>query len=161
MLRYKLLTMNISINNVIHEIKASPEHSLLDVLRQEVKLTGTKYGCGEGNCGACTVLIDGEPMRSCITSVGSVTGREVTTVEGLAEDGHLNLVQKAFVENSAFQCGYCTPGFVISATALLSKNSAPDISEIKSALSGHICRCGAYVRILKAVQQASDIEDLA
>lgn len=161
MLRYKLLTMNISINNVIHEIKASPEHSLLDVLRQEVKLTGTKYGCGEGNCGACTVLIDGEPMRSCITSVGSVTGREVTTVEGLAEDGHLNLVQKAFVENSAFQCGYCTPGFVISATALLSKNSAPDISEIKSALSGHICRCGAYVRILKAVQQASDIEGLA
>lgn len=153
--------MNISINNVIHEIKASPEHSLLDVLRQEVKLTGTKYGCGEGNCGACTVLIDGEPMRSCITSVGSVTGREVTTVEGLAEDGHLNLVQKAFVENSAFQCGYCTPGFVISATALLSKNSAPDISEIKSALSGHICRCGAYVRILKAVQQASDIEGLA
>ena len=152
--------MNISINNVIHEIKASPEHSLLDVLRQEVKLTGTKYGCGEGNCGACTVLIDGEPMRSCITSVGSVTGREVTTVEGLAENGHLNLVQKAFVENSAFQCGYCTPGFVISATALLSKNSAPDISEIKSALSGHICRCGAYVRILKAVQQASDIEGL-
>ena len=161
MLRYKLLTMNISINNVIHEIKASPEHSLLDVLRQEVKLTGTKYGCGEGNCGACTVLIDGEPMRSCITSVGSVTGREVTTVEGLAENGHLNLVQKAFVENSAFQCGYCTPGFVISATALLSKNSTPDISEIKSALSGHICRCGAYVRILKAVQQASDIEGLA
>ena len=161
MLRYKLSTMNISINNLIHEIKASPEHSLLDVLRQEVKLTGTKYGCGEGNCGACTVLIDGEPMRSCITSVGSVTGREVTTVEGLAENGHLNLVQKAFVENSAFQCGYCTPGFVISATALLSKNSAPDISEIKSALSGHICRCGAYVRILKAVQQASDIEGLA
>ena len=153
--------MNISINNLIHEIKASPEHSLLDVLRQEVKLTGTKYGCGEGNCGACTVLIVGEPMRSCITSVGSVTGREVTTVEGLAENGHLNLVQKAFVENSAFQCGYCTPGFVISATALLSKNSAPDISEIKSALSGHICRCGAYVRILKAVQQASDIEGLA
>jgi len=153
--------MNISIHNLFHEIKASPEHSLLDVLRQEVKLTGTKYGCGEGNCGACTVLIDGEPMRSCITSVGSVTGREVTTVEGLAENGHLNLVQKAFVENSAFQCGYCTPGFVISATALLSKNSAPDISEIKSALSGHICRCGAYVRILKAVQQASDIEGLA
>ena len=152
--------MNISINNLIHEIKASPEHSLLDVLRQEVELTGTKYGCGEGNCGACTVLIDGEPMRSCITSVGSVTGCEVTTVEGLAEDGHLNLVQKAFVENSAFQCGYCTPGFVISATALLSKNSTPDISEIKSALSGHICRCGAYVRILKAVQQASDIEGL-
>ena len=150
--------MNILINNLIHEIKVSPEQSLLDVLREEVKLTGTKYGCGEGNCGACTVLIDGEPIRSCITPVGSVIGREITTVEGLAVDGQLNPVQQAFVENSAFQCGYCTPGFVVSATALLSKNSTPEVDEIKNALSGHICRCGAYVRIVKAVQQASDIE---
>ena len=153
--------MNILINNLIHEIKVSPEQSLLDVLRQEVKLTGTKYGCGEGNCGACTVLIDGEPIRSCITPVGSVIGREITTVEGLAVDGQLNPVQQAFVENSAFQCGYCTPGFVVSATALLSKNSTPEVDEIKNALSGHICRCGAYVRIVKAVQQASDIEGFA
>ena len=153
--------MNILINNLIHEIKVSPEQSLLDVLREEVKLTGTKYGCGEGNCGACTVLIDGEPIRSCITTVGSVIGREITTVEGLAVDGQLNPVQQAFVENSAFQCGYCTPGFVISATALLSKNSTPEVDEIKNALSGHICRCGAYVRIVKAVQQASDIEGFA
>lgn len=153
--------MNILINNLIHEIKVSPEQSLLDVLREEVKLTGTKYGCGEGNCGACTVLIDGEPIRSCITPVGSVIGREITTVEGLAVDGQLNPVQQAFVENSAFQCGYCTPGFVISATALLSKNSTPEVDEIKNALSGHICRCGAYVRIVKAVQQASDIEGFA
>ena len=153
--------MNILINNLIHEIKVSPEQSLLDVLREEVKLTGTKYGCGEGNCGACTVLIDGEPMRSCITTVGSVIGREITTVEGLAVDGQLNPVQQAFVENSAFQCGYCTPGFVVSATALLSKNSTPEVDEIKNALSGHICRCGAYVRIVKAVQQASDIEGFA
>ena len=153
--------MNILINNLIHEIKVSPEQSLLDVLREEIKLTGTKYGCGEGNCGACTVLIDGEPIRSCITPVGSVIGREITTVEGLAVDGQLNPVQQAFVENSAFQCGYCTPGFVISATALLSKNSTPEVDEIKNALSGHICRCGAYVRIVKAVQQASDIEGFA
>lgn len=153
--------MNILINNLIHEIKVSPEQSLLDVLREEVKLTGTKYGCGEGNCGACTVLIDGEPIRSCITTVGSVIGREITTVEGLAVDGQLNPVQQAFVENSAFQCGYCTPGFVVSATALLSKNSTPEVDEIKNALSGHICRCGAYVRIVKAVQQASDIEGFA
>jgi len=153
--------MNILINNLIHEIKVSPEQSLLDVLREEVKLTGTKYGCGEGNCGACTVLIDGEPIRSCITPVGSVIGREITTVEGLAVDGQLNPVQQAFVENSAFQCGYCTPGFVVSATALLSKNSTPEVDEIKNALSGHICRCGAYVRIVKAVQQASDIEGFA
>ena len=153
--------MNILINNLIHEIKVSPEQSLLDVLREEIKLTGTKYGCGEGNCGACTVLIDGEPIRSCITPVGSVIGREITTVEGLAVDGQLNPVQQAFVENSAFQCGYCTPGFVVSATALLSKNSTPEVDEIKNALSGHICRCGAYVRIVKAVQQASDIEGFA
>ena len=153
--------MNILINNLIHELKVSPEQSLLDVLREEVKLTGTKYGCGEGNCGACTVLIDGEPIRSCITTVGSVIGREITTVEGLAVDGQLNPVQQAFVENSAFQCGYCTPGFVVSATALLSKNSTPEVDEIKNALSGHICRCGAYVRIVKAVQQASDIEGFA
>ena len=153
--------MNILINNLIHEIKVSPEQSLLDVLREEVKLTGTKYGCGEGNCGACTVLIGGEPIRSCITTVGSVIGREITTVEGLAVDGQLNPVQQAFVENSAFQCGYCTPGFVVSATALLSKNSTPEVDEIKNALSGHICRCGAYVRIVKAVQQASDIEGFA
>ena len=153
--------MNILINNLIHEIKVSPEQSLLDVLREEVKLTGTKYGCGEGNCGACTVLIDREPIRSCITPVGSVIGREITTVEGLAVDGQLNPVQQAFVENSAFQCGYCTPGFVVSATALLSKNSTPEVDEIKNALSGHICRCGAYVRIVKAVQQASDIEGFA
>lgn len=153
--------MNILINNLIHEIKVSPEQSLLDVLREEVKLTGTKYGCGEGNCGACTVLIDGEPIRSCITPIGSVIGREITTVEGLAVDGQLNPVQQAFVENSAFQCGYCTPGFVVSATALLSKNSTPEVDEIKNALSGHICRCGAYVRIVKAVQQASDIEGFA
>ena len=153
--------MNILINNLIHEIKVSPEQSLLDVLREEVKLTGTKYGCGEGNCGACTVLIDREPIRSCITPVGSVIGRDITTVEGLAVDGQLNPVQQAFVENSAFQCGYCTPGFVVSATALLSKNSTPEVDEIKNALSGHICRCGAYVRIVKAVQQASDIEGFA
>ena len=153
--------MNILINNLIHEIKVSPEQSLLDVLREEVKLTGTKYGCGEGNCGACTVLIAGVPVRSCITPVGSVIGREITTVDGLAVDGQLNPVQQAFVENSAFQCGYCTPGFVVSATALLSKNSTPEVDEIKNALSGHICRCGAYVRIVKAVQQASDIEGFA
>ncbi|HIF72260.1 MAG TPA: (2Fe-2S)-binding protein [Dehalococcoidia bacterium] len=148
--------MNISINNSSHDVDANPEISLLDVLRQNLQLTGTKYGCGEGNCGACTVLVDGEATRACITPVGSVAGREVTTVEGLASDGQLNSVQEAFVEESAFQCGYCTPGFVISATALLSRNPAPSVPEIKSALSGHICRCGTYVRIVKAVQNAAD-----
>ncbi|MEE8046934.1 MAG: (2Fe-2S)-binding protein [Dehalococcoidia bacterium] len=147
--------MNISINNSEHDLDVNPETSLLDVLRQNVGLTGAKYGCGEGNCGACTVLVDGEPTRSCITPVGSTVGRQITTVEGLATENGLNSVQQAFVEESAFQCGYCTPGFVVAATALLTRNSSPNVLEIKSALSGHICRCGAYVRIVKAVQNAS------
>jgi aerobic-type carbon monoxide dehydrogenase small subunit (CoxS/CutS family) len=150
--------MNISINNSDHDFDVNPEIFLLDVLRQDAGLTGAKYGCGEGNCGACTVLVDGEPTRSCITPVGSMVGRQITTVEGLADGEELNSVQKSFVEESAFQCGYCTPGFVVSATALLSRNSAPSVPEIKSALSGHICRCGAYARIVKAVQNASEGE---
>ena len=147
--------MNISINGANRDVTANPEVSLLDVLRETIGLTGTKYGCGEGNCGACTVLVDGEPTRACITPVGSVAGRHVTTVEGLAEGDELNPVQRAFVEESAFQCGYCTPGFVVSVTALLARNARPADDEIKSALSGHICRCGAYVRILEAVRSAA------
>ena len=147
--------MKISINKTDHDLDVNPESSLLDILREEIGLTGTKYGCGEGNCGACTVLVDGEATRSCITPVGSVAGRQVTTIEGLAAGDLLNPVQQAFVEESAFQCGYCTPGFVISATALLSRNPSPTVTDIKSALSGHICRCGAYVRIVKAVQRAA------
>jgi len=147
--------MKISINKTDRDLDVNPESSLLDILRQEIGLTGTKYGCGEGNCGACTVLVDGEATRSCITPVGSVAGRQVTTIEGLAAGDLLNPVQQTFVEESAFQCGYCTPGFVISATALLSRNPSPTVTDIKSALSGHICRCGAYVRIVKAVQRAA------
>ncbi len=149
------VAMQISINKINRDLDANPERSLLDILRQDIGLTGTKYGCGEGNCGACTVLVDGEATRACITPVGSVVGRQVTTIEGLAEGGDLNPVQQAFVEESAFQCGYCTPGFIVSATALLSRNPGPTDTDIKSALSGHICRCGAYVRILKAVKSAA------
>ena len=148
--------MKISINDRIYNLEVNPERPLLDVIRQEAALTGAKYGCGEGNCGACTVLVDGEATRSCITPVGSMVGRDITTVEGLADGEELNSIQQAFVEESAFQCGYCTPGFVISATALLSRNTSPSSDEIKSALSGHICRCGAYVRIVKAVKKAAD-----
>ena len=148
--------MKISINDRIYNLEVNPERPLLDVIRQEAALTGAKYGCGEGNCGACTVLVDGEATRSCITPVGSMVGRDITTVEGLADGEELNSIQQAFVEESAFQCGYCTPGFVISATALLSKNTSPSSDEIKSALSGHICRCGAYVRIVKAVKKAAE-----
>jgi len=151
--------MKISINDRVYDLEVNPERPLLDVLRQDAGLTGAKYGCGEGNCGACTVLVDGEATRSCITPVGSMLGRDITTVEGLADGEELNSVQQAFVEESAFQCGYCTPGFVISATALLSRNTSPSTGDIKSALSGHICRCGAYVRIVKAVHKASDSPD--
>ena len=151
--------MEISINNLTHNFEVNPERLLLDVLRQEAGLTGAKYGCGECNCGACTVLVDGEATRSCITPVGSMVGRNVTTVEGLTAGGELSSVQQAFVDESAFQCGYCTPGFVISTTALLLKNSSPSTGDIKSALNGHICRCGAYVRIVKAVQKAAGNPD--
>ena len=127
----------------------------MSVLRHELGLTGTKYGCGEGNCGACTVLIDGEATRSCITPVTSASGRDITTIEGLANGDELHPVQEAFVEHTAFQCAYCTSGFIMSSTALLDRNPSPSDEQIRSALSGHICRCGAYVRILKAVKSAS------
>jgi aerobic-type carbon monoxide dehydrogenase small subunit (CoxS/CutS family) len=151
--------LQLLVNGMSHDIEVDPERMLLDVLRYELDLTGAKYGCGEGNCGACTVLLDGEPTRSCVTPVASASGRLVTTVEGLADGDELHPVQSAYVENSAFQCGYCTPGFIMSSVALFSRNPTPDDEEIKSALNGHICRCGAYVRIIRAVKTASTIED--
>lgn len=147
--------MHLRVNDESHEVAVDAERTLLSVLRHELGLTGTKYGCGEGNCGACTVLIDGEATRSCITPVASAGGREVTTVEGLANGDRLHPVQEAFVEHTAFQCAYCTPGFIMSSVALLDRNPAPDDDQIRAALSGHICRCGAYVRILKAVKSAA------
>ena len=147
--------MKLTVNGEAVDVAAEAERSLLSVLRHELELTGAKYGCGEGNCGACTVMLDGEPVRSCITPFASASGRKVTTVEGLADGEKLNPVQEAFAERSAFQCGYCTPGFVVSATALLNRQPSPTDEEIKGALNGHICRCGAYVRILRAVKDAS------
>ena len=151
--------MQLLVNGTSHDIEVDPERTLLDVLRYELDLTGAKYGCGEGNCGACTVLLDGEPTRSCVTPMASASGRMITTVEGLADGEQLHRVQAAFVEHSAFQCGYCTPGFIMSSAALLSRNPNPDDEEIKSALSGHICRCGAYVRIIRALKSASTAGD--
>ncbi|MBC8424925.1 (2Fe-2S)-binding protein [bacterium] len=147
--------MHLKVNDESHEVRVDAERSLLSVLRHELELTGTKYGCGEGNCGACTVLIDGEATRSCITPVTSASGRDITTIEGLANGDQLHPVQEAFVEHTAFQCAYCTSGFIMSSAALLERNPNPDDEQIKSALSGHICRCGAYVRILKAVKSAA------
>ena len=134
---------------------AESERSLLGVLRDDLDLTGTKYGCGEGQCGACTVLVDGAAVRSCITSVGSVAGKKITTIEGLEQNGRLHPVQSAFLEAGALQCGYCTPGMIMSAVALVAKNRNPAPAEIAAAMQGNVCRCGTYPRIVKAIQAAA------
>jgi aerobic-type carbon monoxide dehydrogenase small subunit (CoxS/CutS family) len=132
--------------------------SLLSVLRNDLNLTGSKYGCGEGQCGACTVLMDGQPTRSCITQVGRATGKEITTIEGLEKDGRLHPLQEAFIKADAMQCAYCTSGMIISGAALLSTNARPSREEIISGMNGNICRCGTYQRIIDAIQIASGRE---
>ena len=129
--------------------------SLLAVLRNDLDLTGSKYGCGEGQCGACTVLINGQPMRSCITQVGRTAGKEITTIEGLEKNGKLHPLQEAFIKADAMQCAYCTSGMIMSASALLSRNPKPNREEIISGMNGNICRCGTYQRIVDAIQIAS------
>jgi nicotinate dehydrogenase subunit A len=133
----------------------TPDRTLLTVLREELDLTGTKYGCGEGECGACTVLVDGAVRRSCQVTLAEVAGRTVTTVEGLAADGRLTAVQRAFLAVGAYQCGYCTPGMVVAASALLARNPHPSRDEIADALEPNVCRCGGYLRILAAVERAA------
>ena len=134
---------------------AEPERALLGVLRDDLDLTGTKYGCGEGQCGACTVLVDGAAVRSCITSVGSVADKKITTIEGLEQNGRLHPVQSAFLEAGALQCGYCTPGMIMSAVALVAKNRNPAPEQILAHMQGNVCRCGTYPRIVKAIQAAA------
>jgi carbon-monoxide dehydrogenase small subunit len=132
-----------------------PTQTLLWVLRNHFGLTGTKFGCGMGFCGACTVLIDNEPVRSCQLSVGDAAGKNVVTIEGLAINGKLHPVQEAFVKYDALQCGYCTPGMIMNAAGLLIKNPAPSVQEIKAGMENNLCRCGAHMRIIEAVQAAS------
>jgi len=148
-------TMQIKINGVVHSVNAEADRSLLSVLREELKLTGAHYGCGEGQCGACTVLLDGKGTRSCITPVGSVGNRPVTTIEGLEKNGALHPVQQGFLDADALQCGYCTPGMIMSAVALLQKTPTPSEPEIEHALQGNVCRCGTYRRIVRAVRSAA------
>ena len=148
--------MNLNINGASETLETDPERTLLSVLRNDLHLTGTKYGCGEGNCGACTVLIDGESVRACVTPVGTVAEREIVTIEGLADGDRLHPVQEAFIEHTAFQCGYCTPGFIIETAALLGRNPHPTADQTRAALSGHICRCGAYSRIIDAAESAAE-----
>ena len=146
--------MDLVVNGVRSQVTTDPERPLLWVLRNELALTGTKYGCGEGQCGACTVLIDGVAHRSCITPVSTAAGKEITTIEGISDGDRLHPVQEAFIEHDAMQCGYCTAGMIVASVALLRKNPSPSEPEIKQALQGNVCRCGAYHRILAAVRQA-------
>ena len=137
------------------DLEVDPRRRLLWVLRTELGLTGTKYGCGEQHCGACTVLIDGRPALSCGTRMSSVSGKEVTTVEGLADGDRLHPVQRAFADHDALQCGFCTPGLVMGAVGLLQRNPSPTEDEVREGLEKHLCRCGTHVRVLQAVQAAS------
>jgi len=145
----------LSVNGREHRLDAQPDRPLLSVLRDDLDLTGAKYGCGEGQCGACTVLIDGRPVRSCITELSECDGKRITTIEGLAKGDDLHPLQSAFLECGAMQCGYCTPGMILSGVALLEKTPEPSRPEIMHALQGNICRCGTYQRIVQAVQQAA------
>ncbi|MBV9265452.1 MAG: (2Fe-2S)-binding protein [Acidobacteriaceae bacterium] len=147
--------MDLVVNGSRVRVETDPERPLLWVLRNELDLTGTKYGCGEGQCGACTVLVDGVPHRSCLTPAGTVAGQEITTIEGLASSERLHPVQQAFLDCDAMQCGYCTPGMILESVALLRKRRNPSESEIKQHLEGNICRCGTYNRIVAAVRRAA------
>ena len=147
--------MVLNVNGVKHEVSADPDVALLNVLRDQLDLTGSKYGCGEGACGACTVLINGNPARSCITPVGSVAGKEITTIEGLEKSGKLHAVQEAFLTTDVFQCSYCASGMILAAVALLNANPSPSEDAIVKAMNGNVCRCGTYPFIVTAIKLAS------
>jgi aerobic-type carbon monoxide dehydrogenase small subunit (CoxS/CutS family) len=146
---------DLRINGAMVRVSAEGERSLLGVLRDDLGLTGSKYGCGEGRCGACTVLVDGEPVRSCVTKLSTVATREITTIEGLEKNGTLHPLQEAFLEFGAMQCGYCTCGMIMSGVGLLRKNSQPTREEIVEHMNGNICRCGTYPRIIAALATAA------
>ncbi len=145
----------LTVNGTRRRCDADAERSLLDVLRDDLNLTGTKYGCGEAQCGACMVLVDGKPTVACVTPVGAVREKTITTIEGLERDGRLHPLQQAFLDENAMQCGYCIPGMIMSGVALLSSNPDPDEAEIIRQMDGHICRCGTYARIVRAVRKAA------
>lgn len=144
------------VNGERHELEVSPQETLVELLRERLFLTGTKEGCGVGDCGTCIVLLDGVPVNSCLVLAADLQGRQVTTIEGLEEEGKLHPLQESFLEKGAVQCGFCTPAMILSAKALLDQNPAAGEGEIKKALSGGLCRCGSYKKIVEAVQAAGE-----
>ena len=153
--------VTLRINNEQHDLLIYPHRTLAEVLRDELHLTGTKQSCSEGACGTCTVLLDGAPARSCLLLAVDVEGKEITTIEGLARNGKLHPVQEAFVEHYAIQCGFCTPGMILTAKALLDKNPHPTEEEIRNAISGNICRCTGYAKIVEAIKAASEAPEVS
>ena len=147
--------VNLTVNGKKQRIDVDPQTPLLYVLRDQLNLTGTKYGCGEARCGACSVVVDGQVMRSCVTPLSRVADKQITTIESLENDGKLTPLQEAFLKADALQCGYCTSGMIVAASNLLSKNPKPTREEIVKHMDGNICRCGTYLRIVKAVQIAA------
>ena len=149
--------IKLTVNGKAHSLETEPERPLLEVLREDLGLTGTKFGCGEGQCGACTVLVDGRPVLSCLMPVESAQDRKVVTVEGLSDGVTLHPVQQAFVEENGMQCGYCTAGMVMGTVALLAANPSPTDAQIVEGLNGHLCRCSGYQRIVAAVHRAAEL----
>jgi aerobic-type carbon monoxide dehydrogenase small subunit (CoxS/CutS family) len=151
-------SIKFNVNGQLHEVSTPSDRALLDVLREDLNLTGPKYGCGEGRCGACSVLVDDERVFSCKTSIGSVEGKSLTTIEGLSSKKGLHPVQQAFLDEQAYQCGYCTSGMIIAAAALLRSTPHPTEQQIVAAMNGNLCRCCGYPRILSAVRRAAGLE---
>jgi len=149
------MATSITVNGRTHSVEAAADTPLLYVLRNDLELNGAKYGCGFAQCGACTVVIEGKPVRSCVTPVSAVAGKPITTIEGLGSNGAPHPLQKAFIEEQAAQCGYCTGGIIMTAYALLATNAHPSDAEICAALDGNICRCGTHARVLRAIKKAA------
>lgn len=148
--------IQLSVNGERYDIVVRPNQTLIEVLRGDLELTGTKEGCGEGACGTCTVLVDGRPVRSCLTLAIEAQGKEIVTIEGLASDGELHPVQKAFIEHGAIQCGFCTPAMILTAKAFLDENPKPTEQEVRHAISGVMCRCTGYAKIVEAIMASGD-----
>ena len=146
--------MHLTVNGEPREA-SNPRRNLLSYLRYDLGLVGTKYGCGEGLCGACTVLVDGQPLKACMSTVSAVVGGSITTIEGVASDGGLHRVQQAFIDESAMQCGYCIPGFIMATIGLFERDRRPSRDTVREALAGNLCRCGTYLRIERAVMRAA------